>query len=61
VFYKSITELASQYLKNNGQLYFEINQYLGEETIQLLKDIGFTNVQLRKDLFGNDRMVKAWK
>ena len=38
----------------NGRLFFEINQYLGKETIQLLKDIGFTNVQLRKDIFGND-------
>ncbi|MFC4632455.1 N5-glutamine methyltransferase family protein [Dokdonia ponticola] len=61
LFYRKIGQLAFDNLSGNGRLFFEINQYLGKETIQLLKDIGFTNVQLRKDIFGNDRMIKAWK
>ena len=61
LFYRTIGQLAFDNLSGNGRLFFEINQYLGKETIQLLKEIGFTNVQLRKDIFGNDRMIKAYK
>lgn len=59
VFYKAIIEFAKQYLKPNGQLYFEINQYLGDEMILLLKAHKFNHVELRKDLFGNNRMIKG--
>ncbi|ESU29195.1 hemK protein [Flavobacterium limnosediminis JC2902] len=57
VFYRKITELATQNLSENGQLYFEINQYLGKEMIELLEKNGFKNVELRKDVYGNDRMI----
>ena len=40
-------------------LFFEINQYLGKETINMLVKKGFKNIQLKKDLFGNDRMIKC--
>jgi release factor glutamine methyltransferase len=40
-------------------LFFEINQYLGKETIALLAEKGFKNITLRKDLFGNNRMIKC--
>lgn len=59
IFYKKIAELAKSHLKPNGKLYFEINQYLGKETIELLEEIGFTKNELRKDIFGNDRMTKS--
>ncbi|GGI58413.1 peptide chain release factor N(5)-glutamine methyltransferase [Winogradskyella haliclonae] len=59
VFYKAITDFAVNNLKQKGQLYFEINQYLGNETKQLLIDANFDNVELRKDLNGNDRMLKG--
>jgi release factor glutamine methyltransferase len=61
VFYRVIGQLAFDNLSGTGSLFFEINQYLGRETVQLLKEIGFTDVQLRKDIFGNDRMMKACK
>jgi release factor glutamine methyltransferase len=61
VFYRKITQLASDYLLPNGQLYFEINQYLGAEMIALVKSFGFTQIELRKDIYGNDRMLKAIK
>ena len=60
VFYIKIAELAKEYLTENGVLFFEINQYLGTETKQMLENKGFTNVTLKKDLFGNDRMIKAF-
>lgn len=60
VFYRKIAELAINHLSENGKLYFEINQYLGEETMGILRNIGFKNVELRKDLQGNDRMIKAF-
>ncbi|MEN8826200.1 MAG: peptide chain release factor N(5)-glutamine methyltransferase, partial [Wenyingzhuangia sp.] len=59
VFYKKIAELAKTSLKENGVLYYEINQYLGEETVELMKQVGFSKIELKKDLFGNDRMIKA--
>lgn len=61
LFYDKIAELAKKYLSINGSLYFEINQYLGKETVDLLKQKGFKNIELKKDLFGVDRMIKADK
>jgi release factor glutamine methyltransferase len=59
IFYRKIALLAKANLPKNGRLYFEINQYLGTETVQMLEDYGFTNVALKKDMYGNDRMVSA--
>jgi release factor glutamine methyltransferase len=59
IFYSQIADLAKQQLSKNGLLFFEINQYLGKETIALLEEKGFKNIELRKDIFGNDRMVKC--
>ncbi|HNP32091.1 MAG TPA: peptide chain release factor N(5)-glutamine methyltransferase [Flavobacterium sp.] len=60
LFYRKIGELAKKNLNPNGKLYFEINQYLGKETVQLLEDLGFQNVELKKDIYGNDRMICAY-
>jgi release factor glutamine methyltransferase len=57
IFYKKIAELAQKNLSENGQLYFEINQYLGKEMVDLLEKMNFKNIELRKDIYGNDRMV----
>ena len=59
IFYRKIAQLAIKYLNTNGSLYFEINQYLSEEMFKMLKDLGYKNIELRKDLFGNFRMIKA--
>ena len=59
LFYRKIAELALKALQPNGILYFEINQYLGEQTVSLLKNIGFSKVELRSDFAGNPRMIKA--
>ncbi len=60
IFYRKISQYALNHLNEKGVLYFEINQYLAKETILLLKKIGFKNIELRKDLSGNDRMIKAF-
>ena len=57
IFYKKIGELAQKNLVPNGQLYFEINQYLGAAMIDLLEGMNFATIELRKDIYGNDRMI----
>lgn len=59
IFYTKISELSLNYLHSKGFLYFEINQYIAHETATLIKDIGFTQVKLRKDLLSNNRMIRA--
>ncbi|WP_435415941.1 peptide chain release factor N(5)-glutamine methyltransferase [Polaribacter aestuariivivens] len=59
IFYKKIADLAKNHLNKNGLLFFEINQYLGKETTEMLKKKGFSSIELKKDLFKNDRMIKA--
>lgn len=58
VFYQKIIDFAKTNLKKEGYLYFEINQYLGEETEALMEN-DFTEVELHKDMFGNDRILKG--
>ena len=57
VFYRKIAALAQNNLLENGQLYFEINQYLGCEMKDLLEKMNFENIELRKDIYDNDRMI----
>ena len=59
LFYDKIATLAQRSLNPNGSLFFEINQYLGQEMQTLLEQKLFTEITLRQDLFGNDRMIKA--
>ncbi|MEP3371201.1 MAG: peptide chain release factor N(5)-glutamine methyltransferase [Maribacter dokdonensis] len=58
-FYKAVVNFASEHLNKNGCLYLEINQYLGEETKQILQQSNFKTIDLRPDMFGNDRMIKG--
>ncbi|MDP6923084.1 MAG: HemK/PrmC family methyltransferase, partial [Lutibacter sp.] len=59
LFYRKISELATKHLDKEGSLFLEINQYLGKETCELLTSVGFANIELKKDLYKADRMVKA--
>jgi len=60
IFYRKITSLAKNNLPVGGCLYFEINQYLSKETEDLMKKEGFKTT-LKKDIFGNFRMIKGIK
>lgn len=59
IFYKRIAKFAKGHLKKGGRLYFEINEALGLEMIELHKSLGFSSVKLMKDLNGRDRMTYA--
>ncbi|GAB5401477.1 MAG: peptide chain release factor N(5)-glutamine methyltransferase [Aureisphaera sp.] len=59
IFYRKIARLAKDSLKPNGFLFFEINEYLGEELTKMLSNEGFTNIVIRKDMFGKDRLIKC--
>ena len=59
-FYRVISERAKDWLRPGGGLYFEINEAFGAETVELLKETGFSEVELRQDLNGKDRMVRAY-
>ncbi len=61
VFYRHIASLALKYLNPLGVLYFEINQYLGSTLSSILKDLGFKKIELKKDIYGADRMIRAVK
>lgn len=59
LFYRKIAQLGCDMLKEGGSLYFEINRAYGEETILMLKELGYARIELKKDSWGNDRMIKA--
>lgn len=61
LFYKKISQFANKTLRSKGQLFFEINEYLGKEMFNLLKDEGFVDIELKSDIYGKDRMIKGVK
>lgn len=61
LFYQKIAELGVDMLVPGGKLYFEINREYGRQTVDMLVGLGYKNIELRKDLFQNDRMIKAEK
>jgi release factor glutamine methyltransferase len=61
VFYRAIAQTAQTILKPNGMVYCEINEALGQETAKVFKDNGFTDAEIRKDINGKDRMLRASK
>ena len=60
LFYREIASQASYKLTDTGTLYFEINEALGTELIEMLLKLQFSAV-LRKDLNGKERFIKATK
>ena len=62
LFYERIADQSTKVLNKNGILYFEINEKYGKETVDMLAQKGFVNIELKKDINDKDRMVKAmWK
>lgn len=59
LFYRQIGMFAQKHLNCNGKLYFEIHRDAGQKGIELLNNLGFKSVELRKDISGNDRMLKG--
>ena len=61
LFYRAIAIKGLSLLKPGGKLYFEINRAHGKETVEMLKSLGYTGIELRKDFADNDRMIRAVK
>ncbi|MBK0369988.1 peptide chain release factor N(5)-glutamine methyltransferase [Flavobacterium agrisoli] len=57
IFYEKISQLAENNLTEKGKLFFEINQYLGNEMVDLLQNKKFKNIELKKDIYENNRMI----
>lgn len=62
MYYRAISQFGVQHLNELGLVAFEINQQYGRDTVRLLQDKGYQNVELHKDQFLNDRYVTAiWR
>ncbi len=61
IFYRRISEFALKFLNPGGFLFCEINEQFGNEITKLLRDLGFRNIQLKKDINGKDRMIGCVK
>ena len=61
IFYNYIAQFAFKYLNSKGALFFEINESFGVEIKLILNKLDFVNIELKKDLNGKDRMIKAIK
>jgi release factor glutamine methyltransferase len=59
VFYRAISKFAAAHLQPHGSLYFEINERMGVQTSELLREHGFHDILTRKDLQGKERMIRA--
>jgi release factor glutamine methyltransferase len=61
IFYDCIARIAAEKLTNHGFLFFELNPDFADQVIEMLKNIGFQNIELKIDLQGKNRMLKAQK
>lgn len=60
LFYRKIALFAHEHLAARGSIYLEINEALGKEVLTVYEDLGY-KAELRKDLSGRDRMLRAEK
>jgi release factor glutamine methyltransferase len=59
LFYRALSRFAARQMPAGSQLFVEIHEEMGEQVPNLFRSAGLSDVTLRKDLQGNDRMVKA--
>jgi release factor glutamine methyltransferase len=59
LFYRTIVEFAQTHLRNEGSLFFEINEALADDVMKLLDENKFDRIELASDMQGKDRMIKA--
>mgnify|MGYP006097982515 CR=1 FL=1 len=61
LFYNQIANVGRRILNENGKIYFEIHENFGDQVVNLLADLDYSNISLFKDLQGKNRIVKASK
>lgn len=59
LFYRAIARLGMRHLRSGGYLYFEINRAYADQTCRMLETVGYEDIQVRKDFYGNDRMIRC--
>ena len=59
-FYEAIADFSIKNLTHGGRLYFEIHEDFGDQILKMLNSKGYYKIELRKDLQGKDRMVRAF-
>jgi release factor glutamine methyltransferase len=59
LFYEAIARYASRSLNDQGSLFFELHERFAQETKNLVESLGFVEVEIREDLQGKQRMLKA--
>ena len=59
IFYRSILEFAKSHLKENGEIWFEINEFLGKEMTELCNEMGFSQVEVFNDFRGRERVCSV--
>ena len=57
IFYRGILEFAKSHLKENGEIWFEINEFLSKEMTDLCHELGFSDVNIYKDFRGKERIL----
>jgi release factor glutamine methyltransferase len=61
LFYKELIKFAEHGLMKGGYLFFELHELFGNDVRDYLQLFGFENIEIRKDLQGKSRMLKAQK
>lgn len=61
LFYRKIAALGKSALTENGMLFFEINENLAEPVREALSNLSYQNIEVRKDIYGKNRMIRAIK
>ena len=59
IYYKEIAKIATNNLNKNGLLFFEINEKYSNQIIELLSNLNFVDIELKKDINGRDRIIKS--
>lgn len=59
IFYKAIADFATTHLEIGGLLFFEINESYSDQILDLLNNKSFIKIELKKDMSGRFRMIKA--
>lgn len=57
--YRAILDFATHHLKPGGWVYLEIYEAFGKKVCDLLRGAGYSNIELKKDIFGKDRFVRG--
>lgn len=60
IFYKKISKFAKSHLKETGKIYMEVHEEYAKDVKNLFENAGFIS-EIKKDIYGKERMVKAIK